>query len=231
MSEGQGLATKAYPVPEAFKQRAHIKGKDEYEKLYRRSIEKPEEFWGEVAERITFYKKWDRVLSWDFSTAKVEWFAGAKLNVSYNCLDRHVEAGHGNDVAIIWEGDDPKVSKRFTYAQVLAEVEKFANVLKGLGVKKGDRVALYLPMIPELAFAMLACTRIGAIHSIVFGGFSADSLRDRINDSTCKLLVTADEGLRARSAFRSRRSPTMPWRRRPASSTASSSSTRAAASP
>jgi len=196
MSEGQGLATKAYPVPEAFKQRAHIKGKDEYEKLYRRSIEKPEEFWGEVAERITFYKKWDRVLSWDFSTAKVEWFAGAKLNVSYNCLDRHVEAGHGNDVAIIWEGDDPKVSKRFTYAQVLAEVEKFANVLKGLGVNKGDRVALYLPMIPELAFAMLACTRIGAIHSIVFGGFSADSLRDRINDSTCKLLVTADEGLR-----------------------------------
>ncbi|HAK93904.1 MAG TPA: acetate--CoA ligase [Planctomycetes bacterium] len=196
MAQGQEPAVNTYPVPDAFKAQAHVKGWDEYEKLYKRSIDKPEEFWAEVAERITFFKKWDRVLAWDFSTAKIEWFGGAKLNVSYNCLDRHVEAGKGNDLAIIWEGDDPNVSKKYTYAQVLAEVEKFANVLKSLGAKKGDRIALYLPMIPELAFAMLACTRIGAVHSIVFGGFSADSLRDRIIDSTCKLLVTSDEGLR-----------------------------------
>ena len=197
MTQGQETTdVKVYPVLDEVRQRAHIKGWEEYEKLYKRSVEDPEGFWAEVAERITWFKKWDSVLKWDFTTAEIEWFSGAKLNVSYNCLDRHVEAGKGGDTAIIWEGDDPSESKTFTYAELLAEVKKFANVLKSLGVKKGDRVAIYLPMIPELAIAMLACTRIGAVHSIVFGGFSADSLRDRIVDSTCEILVTANEGLR-----------------------------------
>jgi len=192
----EATAVKVYPPPEEFQKRAHIKSMEEYQKLYKRSIDDPEGFWAEVAERITWFKKWDYVLKWDFTTAKIEWFGGGKLNVCYNCLDRHVEAGKGNDTAIIWEGDEPTESKTYTYAQLLEEVKKFANVLKNLGVKKGDRVAIYLPMIPELPIAMLACARIGAIHSVVFGGFSADSLRDRILDSTCKILITANEGLR-----------------------------------
>ncbi len=197
MSQGQETTeVKVYPVLEEARARAHIKSWDEYEKLYKRSIEDPEAFWGEVGERISWFKKWDRVLKWDFVKAEIEWYSGGKLNVSYNCLDRHVEAGKGDDTAIIWEGNDTEDSRIFTFAEVLAEVQKFANVLKGLGVKKGDRVSIYLPMIPELAFAMLACARIGAIHSIVFGGFSADSLRDRILDSTCEIVITANQGLR-----------------------------------
>jgi acetyl-CoA synthetase len=164
--------------------------------MYQKSIEDPEDFWSKVAERIDWFKKWDTVREYDFVKANLSWFKGGRLNASYNCLDRHVQGGDGDKTAIIWEGNDPKESKKFTYAEVLAEVQKFANVLKHLGVKKGDRVCIYLQMIPELAFAMLACARIGAVHSIVFGAFSADSLRDRINDSACKVLITQDTAMR-----------------------------------
>lgn len=187
---------KVFQVPEEFQKNALINKWEDYEKDYKKSVEDPEGFWSEVAERITWFKKWDTVLDWDFVKGKIEWFKGAKLNVCYNCLDRHVEAGKGDDTAIIWEGDSPENDKTLTFSEVLTEVKKFANVMKGLGVKKGDLVAIYMPMIPELAFAMLACARIGAVHSIVFGGFSADSLRDRILDSSCKLLITSNESLR-----------------------------------
>ena len=196
MAEAQETGAKVYTVPEGFRRKAIVKGWEAYEAMYKRSVEDPEGFWAEIAERVTWFKKWDEVLNWDFTTGTIEWFKGGKLNVCYNCLDRHVEAGKGGDTAIIWEGNDPHEDKTLTYAELLADVKKCANVLKGLGVKKGDRVALYMPMIPELAIAMLACARIGAIHSIVFGGFSADSLRDRILDSTCKVLITANEGMR-----------------------------------
>ena len=145
---------------------------------------------------ITWYKKWDTVSNVDFKKAEIKWFEGGKLNISYNCLDRHVEAGKGDRTALIWEGNNPEEDKRFTYQELLDEVQKFANVLKNIGVEKGDRVCMYLQMVPQLPVAMLACARIGAIHSIVFGAFSADSLRDRINDSECKVLITQDTGVR-----------------------------------
>jgi len=179
-----------------FKETAHIESLDQYRQLYQKSLEDPEGFWSEVAERLHWYKKWDKVLDYDFVNANIKWFEGGKLNVSYNCLDRHVEAGHGDKTAIIWEGNDTSESKYITYNELLEEVSKFANVLKAHGIKKGDRVCIYMQMIPELAVAMLACTRIGAVHSIVFGAFSADSLKDRINDSQCKLLITQDTALR-----------------------------------
>ncbi|HHQ44568.1 MAG TPA: acetate--CoA ligase [Candidatus Altiarchaeales archaeon] len=185
-----------YEPPKNFSDKAYVKSLNEYQRMYDRSIQDPEGFWAEMAGKISWSKKWDKVLDYDFNTADIKWFIGGKLNVTYNCLDRHVEAGHGDDIAIIWEGNDPKDTKNFTYKQVLDEVSKFSNVLKKHGVKKGDRVCIYLQMIPELAFAMMACARIGAIHSIVFGGFSADSLRDRINDSKCSVLVTQDGGVR-----------------------------------
>ena len=147
-------------------------------------------------ENVSWYKKWRNVSKYDFKKAEIKWFEGAKLNVAYNCLDKHIENGHGDDIAIIWEGNEPDQSKTFTYTELLVEVEKFANVLKSKGIEKGDRVCIYLQMVPELAISMLACARIGAVHSIVFGGFSADSLRDRINDSKCKMLITQDAGVR-----------------------------------
>lgn len=181
----------------AFSRKAYIKNMDEYKKMYEESIKDPEGFWGKLAdEHIDWFQKWTKVKESDFNTAEIKWFKDAKLNVSYNCLDRHVNAGHGDDTAIIWEGNEPTQNKTYTYKQLLDEVQKFANVLKNKGIKKGDRVCIYLQMVPELAIAMLACSRIGAVHSIVFGGFSADSLRDRINDSTCKMLITQDEGVR-----------------------------------
>ncbi|RLF41499.1 MAG: acetate--CoA ligase [Thermoplasmata archaeon] len=184
------------PSPEV-SSRAYIKSMDEYRKMYKESIEHPDEFWAKMAEEhVTWYKKWNKVREYDFHKAIIKWFEGGKLNVSYNCLDRHVENGHGDDLALIWEGNEPDQIKKYTYKQLLDEVQKFANVLKSKGVKKGDRVAIYLQMIPELPIAMLACARIGAIHSVVFGGFSAESLRDRINDSECKLLITQDAGVR-----------------------------------
>ena len=184
-----------YPNQE-FSDRALIGSLDQYRDLYEKSMSDPDAFWSAVADRITWYKKWDTVREFDFVKGNIKWFDGAKLNVSYNCLDRHVEAGHGDQTAIIWEGNNPKEDQAFTYRELLAEVQKFANVLKSIGVEKGDRVCLYMQMIPQLPVAMLACARIGAVHSVVFGAFSPDSLRDRINDSACKVLITQDTGVR-----------------------------------
>ena len=175
---------------------SHISSLDHYKSLYAESIKSPENFWGKIAKRIDWYEPWTRVSNYNFKKGDINWFTGGKLNASYNCIDRHINAGYGDEVAIIWEGNDPKQSRKFTYLDLLKEVSLFANALKSLGVKKGDRVCLYMQMIPELAIAVLACARIGAVHSVVFGAFSSDSLRDRINDSECKILVTQDTGVR-----------------------------------
>ena len=180
-----------YPIANA-----HISSIEQYQKMYDESVADPKSFWANVAERITWYKKWDTVREYDFVNANIKWFDGGKLNACYNCLDRHVEAGHGDATAIIWEGNNPDEDKTFTYSELLGEVKRFANVLKAQGIRKGDRVCIYLQMVPELTIAMLACARIGAVHSVVFGAFSADSLRDRINDSECKLLITQDTAFR-----------------------------------
>jgi len=187
-----------FPPNQALAAKAHIPSMAEYERLYKESIENPEKFWGEKASELHWFKKWDRVLEWNLPDAK--WFVGGKMNVAYNCIDRQVEAGLGDKVAIVWEGEpmpggQPEIVK-YTYKQLQTEVSKFANVLKGLGVKKGDIVTLYMPMIPELAIAMLACARIGAPHSIIFGGFSASAIRDRVEDAKSSVIVTADGGYR-----------------------------------
>ena len=176
--------------------KAFIKNEQNYLELYKESIENPDNFWSKIAKRISWFKKWNTVSNTDYSKAHIEWFKDAELNACYNCLDRHVEDNNGNDIALIWEGNNPEEDKKFTYKELLDEVSKFANVLKDNDVKKGDRVCIYMQMIPELAIAMLACARIGAVHSIVFGAFSSDSLRDRINDSKCKILITQDTGVR-----------------------------------
>jgi len=186
-----------YPVPAEFAAQANIT-EDEYQKMYRQSLDDPDTFWAEQAEQyLTWSKPWDKVQQWSFDEKDldIKWFLGGKLNVSYNCLDRHLET-RGDQVAIIWESDDPNLDRKITYRELHAEVCKFANVLKGRGVKKGDTVSIYMPMIPEAAVAMLACTRIGAMHSIVFGGFSPDALKDRILDSDCKVVITADQSMR-----------------------------------
>ena len=177
-------------------ERAHISSLEQYGELYKRSINDPTEFWEEIAQRLDWYKPWNKVREFDFVNGEIEWFAGGELNACYNCIDRHINEGHGEDIAIIWEGNDPNQSRKFSYNDLLKEVSQFANALKELGVQKGDRVCLYMQMIPELAIAVLACARIGAVHSVVFGAFSSDSLRDRINDSECKILVTQDTGVR-----------------------------------
>jgi len=184
-----------YPSPE-WSANAHIQTMDQYQEIYDRSIQDRDAFWAETAERITWFKKWDTVSNFNFVNADIKWFEGGKLNVSYNCLDRHVEAGYGDRTALIWEGNDPNEDKYITYQELLNDVQKFANVLKNIGVEKGDRVCLYMQMVTQLPVAMLACARIGAVHSVVFGAFSADSLRDRINDSECKVLITQDTGVR-----------------------------------
>lgn len=185
----------AHPVPANF-QDAHI-DPVLYKTLYQRSIDDPEGFWGDMAkEFLNWYQPWSKVVTADFSTGDAQWFAGGKLNVSYNCIDRHLPE-RADQTAIIWEGDNPADSKHISYGQLKDEVCKLANALKARGVGKGDRVCLYMPMIPEAAYAMLACTRIGAVHSVVFGGFSPDALKDRILDSDCQVLITADEGVRA----------------------------------
>ncbi|MFL5276670.1 MAG: acetate--CoA ligase, partial [Myxococcales bacterium] len=184
------------PAPQ-FAEKARIGALDKYRALYDRSISDPDGFWAEQAQRITWFKKWDKVSRWDFHTGKIEWFIGGKTNVSFNCLDRHVASPRKTKAALIWEGDSPEESRVLTYQDLHREVQKFANVLKKQGVKKGDRVTIYMPMVPELPIAMLACTRIGAIHSIVFGGFSAESLRNRIEDCASEIVITADGGYRA----------------------------------
>ena len=184
-------AETAYPIGDA-----HVNSLETYQTQYAESIQDPEAFWATVAERLTWYQKWHTVRDYDFVNAEIKWFDGGTLNVCYNCLDRHIEAGHGDATAIIWEGNAPSEDKTFNYSELLAEVKKFANVLKAQGIEKGDRVCIYLQMVPELAIAMLACARIGTVHSIVFGAFSAEALRDRINDSACKLLITQDTAMR-----------------------------------
>ena len=183
-----------YPIIQT--DRVPLIDSDTYESMYERSMNEPDAFWAEQAETfIDWEKKWDKVSDVDFATGKIAWFEGATLNVSYNCLDRHLPE-RADQVAIIWEGDDPNSSESITYSQLHEKVCKFSNGLKELGVVEGDRVCLYMPMILEAAIAMLACARVGAIHSVVFGGFSPDALRDRILDSKCKIVITADEGVR-----------------------------------
>ncbi len=186
-----------FPPSEEVKEKAHISGMDEYLEMYEESINNPEDFWEKHAEKeLEWFERWNDVFNWDKDECKFTWFEGGKLNATYNCLDRHVESWRKNKAALIWQGEPEDDVRIFTYRQLLNEVCKFANVLKRHGVEKGDRVSIYLPMIPELAIAVLACARIGAIHSVVFGGFSAESLRDRINDSNCKLLITSDGSYR-----------------------------------
>ena len=190
------MKSKVFNPSTNFSINAHVKSIDQYLEEYQQSIKSSNEFWASKAERITWSKKWDSIGEYDFVNANIKWFQGGKLNVSYNCLDRHVESGLGDKTALIWEGNNPEEDQHFTYFELLIEVQKFSNVLKGLGVQKGDRVCIYMQMVPQLAIAMLACARIGAVHSIVFGAFSPDSLRDRINDSSCKILITQDTGVR-----------------------------------
>jgi len=173
-----------------------VKSFEEYQQAYQLSVDNPEVFWANIAEHFTWKKKWDRVLDWNFSEPKMEWFGGAKLNITENCLDRHLE-NNGDDIAIIWESNDPnEPSKNISYRELHQQVCTFSNVLKQNGAKKGDRICLYMPMIPELEVAVLACARIGAIHSVVFGGFSAQSISDRIQDAQCNIVVTADGSFR-----------------------------------
>ncbi len=186
-----------YP-PQAERDRAYISSKYEYEEIYKYSLSDPEGFWSERAkELITWFKLWDRTCYWDFNKPEIRWFEGGKLNASYNCLDRHLEGPNRNKAAIIWQGEPDDEVRVYTYQMLHREVCRFANVLKKLGVKKGDRVSIYLPMIPELPIVMLACARIGAIHSVVFGGFSAEALKTRIQDCEAKILITADGYWRA----------------------------------
>ena len=186
---------RTYPVPAELADSATV-NEAKYNEMYQRSVDDSDAFWAEQAEEmIDWFKPWDTVQEWDYHKAEIKWFDGAKLNVSYNCLDRHLET-RADQTAIIWEGDDPEESKHISYRELHDEVCRFSNALKGIGVKKGDRVCIYMPMVPEAAVAMLSCARIGAIHSIVFGGFSPDALKDRINDSECSLVITADQGLR-----------------------------------
>ena len=168
----------------------------DYEERYAESIKDPEAFWDEVANDFLWRKKWDKVLEWDFYKPEVKWFIGGKLNITENCIDRHLPA-RAHQTAIIWEPNDPADEAiKITYQQLYDEVCRVANMLKANGIKKGDRVCIYMPMIPELAYAILACARIGAVHSVVFAGFSAGSLVDRINDSRCRLVMTADTTIR-----------------------------------
>ena len=175
---------------------AHISSIEDYKRMYDDSIKNPESFWEGQADRISWFRKWNKVWDWDFDDAHIKWFEGAKLNACYNCIDRHVEDGYGEDIGLIWEGNDPNESKKYTYNELLAQVQLAGNALKNLGIEKGDRVCIYMQMVPELAIAVLACARIGAIHSVVFGAFAPDSLEARINDSECKVLITQDTGVR-----------------------------------
>ncbi|MEJ2504394.1 MAG: AMP-binding protein, partial [Gemmatimonadota bacterium] len=181
--------SRRFEPSDEFRAAAHASEAD----LHERAAEDPEAFWAEWAERLEWFAPWDRVLEWTPPHAK--WFDGGRLNAAYNCLDRHIRGPARNKAALVWEGE-PGDQRTYTYWDLHREVGKFSNVLKGLGVGRGDRVAIYLPMIPEAAIAMLACARLGAIHSVVFGGFSADSLRDRIADAEARLLITADGGYR-----------------------------------
>ncbi len=185
--------TRSFPPPPDFAAQARVKSMAEYETLWKRSKDDPEGFWAEQAESLAWMKRWDKVLVWNEPHA--QWFVGGQLNVSANCLDRHLAGPRRNKAALVWEGE-PGDGRVLTYQMLHREVCKFANVLKNQGVQAGDRVTIYMPMVPEAAIAMLACARIGAVHSVIFGGFSADAVADRNNDAQAKLVVTADGGWR-----------------------------------
>lgn len=190
---------RVFPPPQGFSSKAHIKSMDEYQRMYRESIDQPEQFWGKVAEELHWFKKWDRVLDWQLPYAK--WFVGGKTNIAHNCLDRQIALGKGNKTAIIWEGeplgtDNAPEIRKLTYQQLKDDVCKFANGLKSIGVKKGDRVTIYMPMVPEAAVAMLACARLGAAHSVIFGGFSSQAIADRVEDAKSNIIITADGSFR-----------------------------------
>ena len=193
MSEIQSLMdeNRKFPPPKEFVDQAYIKSREEYEKMWKQSVEDPETFWGNVAKDLFWFKPWLQVNREDFTNAEIEWFIGGKTNLSYNCIDYQIEKGKGDKVAIIFQGEPEDDVKKITYNEMLSLVSKFANILKKKGVRKGDRVAIYLPMIWQLSVVMLACTRIGAIHTIIFGGFSAEALRDRIR-CRAKILITAN---------------------------------------
>jgi acetyl-CoA synthetase len=184
-----------FPVKPDIAAHAHLNSMEEYQRLYRLSLDNPEWFWGEQAKAITWYHPWQRVFDADYEEVDFSWFSGGRLNASFNCIDRHL-AALGDQTAIIWAQDEPGVYTRISYRQLKHQVCRIANVLLQHGVGKGDRVCIYMTMMPELVYTMLACARIGAIHSIVFGGFSADALRDRIVDTRCRIVITANEGLR-----------------------------------
>ncbi len=184
---------RVFPPSAEFSARAHIKSLEEYEALYKKSIEDPEAFWAGAAQELHWFKPWDRVLDWNLPWAK--WFVGGRTNLSYNCVDRHALGARAQKTALIWEGEPGEI-RRLTYAELHAEVQRFANVLKGLSIQKGDRVAIYMGMTPELAIALLACARIGAVHSVIFGGFAAHAISDRVNDSSCVAILTQDSSYR-----------------------------------
>jgi acetyl-CoA synthetase len=183
-----------HPSP-SFQEKAHISSQKQYQALYKKSIEEPDIFWGDIAEELHWFQKWNRVRNWE-NPPFAKWFEGGKTNLAYNCLDKHIAAGKGHKRAILWEGEPEGESLSYTYQELHQEVCQFANVLKSRGIQKGDTVAIYLPMIPQLTIAMLACARIGAVHSIIFAGFSAPALAERIADSSCKMVITADGAFR-----------------------------------
>ena len=192
---------RVFPPPAEFSKAAHVKSMDEYRALYRESIDQPEKFWAGMAESLHWFKKWDKVLDWKPPYAK--WFVGGKLNASYNCLDAQIAAGRGEKTAILWEGEletgatgSGGFVQRISFNQLKDQVCQLANALKNLGVKKGDRVTIYMPMVPEAAVAMLACARIGAPHSVIFGGFSSQAIADRVEDAQSEIIITADGGFR-----------------------------------
>ncbi|HEX4029880.1 MAG TPA: acetate--CoA ligase [Terracidiphilus sp.] len=190
---------RVFPPPAEFSAQAHIKSLEEYEALYKKSIEAPEAFWAAAAEELHWFKPWDKVLDWNLPWAR--WFVGGKMNLSYNCVDRHALGARANKTALIWEGEPGEI-RRLTYAELHAEVQRFANALKALDIQKGDRVAVYMGMTPELAIALLACARIGAVHSVIFGGFAAHAIADRVNDSSCVAILTQDGSYRRGNEIR-----------------------------
>jgi acetyl-CoA synthetase len=192
---GTAVTSDRYPIPPHVRERAHIGSLEQYEALYQRSLGDPEGFWAEQAKALDWFHPWHQVFDADYDQVDFGWYLGGRLNACFNCVDRHV-ANHGERTAIVWAGDEPGTYRHVSYRELKHEVCRLANVLLEHGVRKGDRVCIYMPMIPETAYAMLACARIGAVHSVVFGGFSAESLRDRILDAGCKVLITANEGLR-----------------------------------
>ena len=185
---------KKYNVPGGFLSSTGINSLEDYLGIKDSARKDPSTFWSKVAERIDWFEKWTDVNKTDYHNAHIEWFTNGKLNASYNCIDRHVNNGLGDKTALIWQSNDVDVSKNVTYNELLVHVSQFANALKKANIQKGDRVCIYMQMIPEAIVAMLACARIGAVHSVVFGAFSSDALKDRINDSECKLLITQDNG-------------------------------------